>query len=531
MIAAGDLALHSGKTGVWRGGRRRNRLPNMRRLTACALVTLGLAGCGGSGGDGGADPATALPPGAVYLEFVVNPEGDQRDRMEAMAGKLLRTDDPGEKIVEMLEELDDTGTADFDRDVKPWLGQRIGMIVTGFEKEEPDFVAALAATDSDAAADALSRDAARKEVYKEIDYWEHQDGTFAAVRGDFVLFAETETMLKRALDQKEERSLATGRRFKQAVGRLPDEREGLMYFDLKRAVDESGDLDATERQVFNAIFGGAPPTAVAMLAEKDHLAFESREPVGDKSRDLATLFTGLGFFGTTPLVGEVPGDSIFAAGAPDLGATVKLLMTEVAGPLGGAVVAGQLEEELGIDLDRDLYDWIGDVALFVHGDSVPELGGGMLIDVKDADAARRAIPRLVGSLQLMGAVTSRPVELDGADLAFELSAPDLPEPVFVSLAGDRAVIAYGRDSAQAAMGSGARLRDADAWDRAEGVLDGLDPAMIADVPAVLRLIEQTIADDPDYAEAKPYLETFSVLAAGGAEEDDERRTRLAAGVK
>ena len=502
----------------------------MRMLMACSLVVLGLAGCGGSGGDGGADPATALPAGPVYLELVVNPEGDQRERMEALASKLLRTEQPGRKITELFESLDDTGKTDVERDIKPWLGERAGLALSGFDKDEPDFVVAIAAADTDAAAESLAREAKRESVYKNTDYWLDADETFSAVHGDFVLITESEPLLKRTIDLEEKSSLAKVRRFEEALARLPEEREGAVYFDIKALMEQTGELDAATQQVFNALYGNAPSTAIAVLAEEDQLALETRDPA-PKKRDVTSLLSGLGYFGATPLVGELPGDSVVAVGIPDFGDTAKLLVNGLAGPLGGAVVAGSIEEELGIKLDRDVYGWIGDVAAFVHGDDVSSLGGGVLIEVRDRAAARSAVPRLLGALQLQAGMVNRPIRLEGADLAFELSGGDLPLPVYVALAGERVAITVRDDSAVAALSPRARLRESEVWNRAEGVLDGLDPAFVLDFPAALGLAEQAIAADPGYAEVKPYLEALSVLAAGSGEDGDERRSRLALGVE
>ena len=506
----------------------------MRRLVACAVVVLGLAGCGGSAGDGNADPAKAVPPSSVYFEMVVKPEGDQRERMEALAGKLLRTEDPGGKIVELFESLDEGPDGAFERDVKTWLGRRVGIAVRGLDRDEPDVVIAIATTDAGEAQDALERDAKaageKKRTHRDVDYWVDKDGWGSGVVGDFAIIASSEKAMHGAITVEEDRSLASAKRFEQAVERLPEEREGTIYFDLKSVVDEMAGVSGVERQIVNLFLGGAPASAIAVLAEEDQLALESRGPA-DQPRSLATMFTGLGYLGATSLVEELPGDAIVAVGAPDLGQTAKQLADVLAGPLGGAVVAGQLEEQFGIDLDRDVYGWIGDVALFVRGESVSSLGGGLVIGVRDRATARRAVPKLIGALQLQAGIVARPVALGEADLAFEVTGGGIPLPVFVALAGDRAVVAVGRDSALDALSPRARLRDSDVWDRADGVLDGVDPAMVVDLPAALALIEQGLADDPDFALVKPYLDTLSVLAAGSGKDGDERRSRLALGVK
>ena len=53
----------------------------------------------------------------------------------------------------------------------------------------------------------------------------------------------------------------------------------------------------------------------------------------------------------------------------------------------------------------------------------------------------------------------------------------------------------------------------------------MEPSALVAVPQLLELI-----DDPEFAEAKPYLEAYSVLAAGLVD-DDGLVARFAAGLK
>ena len=119
------------------------------RLCGLSLVlALLVGGCGSSASDGGMDPATLVPADSVvYLEGVLRPEGEQGDAAKSVAGKLLRTDDPGKKIRELVDQaIRESGTADttFEDDIDPWLGDRIGMGLTDLAGEEPRFVVVIA---------------------------------------------------------------------------------------------------------------------------------------------------------------------------------------------------------------------------------------------------------------------------------------------------------------------------------------------------------------------------------------------------
>jgi hypothetical protein len=516
----------------------------MRRHVVASLLVLAsilsAVGCGGTAGAGGANPASALPADApVYLELVVRPEGAQREKMVKLLGKVMRTDDPGKKLVELLDDLGDDEGASYEKDIKPWLGERAGMSLSNFQADEPTFLVAVAAKDPDKASDAVAaraeKDSEKRASYKDVDFWTDEEGQTSAVVGDFLVVASDAREIKRAIDVKDGASLAESARFKQAIDQLPGERAGAMYVDIKRLLDSakaSGDIDAMSQQIFKQIFGAGdlPPTALALLAEEDLVAIEARAKKANYS-GVAKLFSGVGYFGSTKLVGEVPDGAFAAAGIPKLGATAKKLVQTFAGAFGGAAITGQLEQQLGINLDRDVFGWLGDVAIFVRGTDPASIDGGLLVEVLDQAAAKAALPKLMAVLQQQGDVPAKPVAIDGADLAFEVSDGTTPKPIVAALAGERFVIAYGREAAADAIKPDRTLSDTDLWARAGDALDGVDPSLVLDFPAVLKLVETMVAADPGYADAKPYLDAIGVIASGAKEDGDTIRSRFAVGIK
>jgi hypothetical protein len=490
----------------------------MRRLVALPLVSLALVGCGGTGGDGGADPAASIPPGAIaYAELVVRPAGARRERMSALAGKVLRTGEPGKKIVELLEAAADE-QGGYARDVEPWLGERIG--VAGFppgDARESQIVMAAAARDSGAAADAVERQAKRegdeRASYRDVEYWVDGQGDAVAATGDTVLFAESEEMLRKAIDAAQGKALAGEDRFKKEIARLPKERAGAIFLDPRGllALGAAG-AQGQQAQALGLLGGALAPLAMAVLVEDDHVAIEARAREGAPS---------LSPVAATDLVGELPEDSVFAAGTPKLGETARGLVGRVGGAIGAAVIEGQLERDYGLSLERDLYSWVGDAAVFVRGTSPAAVEGGLVLEVLDGRTARRALPRLLGVLRLVAGVASRPVALGGADLAFELSFSDVPLNTFVALKGDRAVIARGRPALLDGL-QPSSLGQSRVFGAAREVLDGVEPGLVLDAPAALALL--AAADPgPRFARLKPYLDTLTVVSSGR----DKVRSRTA----
>src|SRR5512133_2652557 len=102
---------------------------------AAALVAI-VTGCGGGdSGSGNVDvgPAAAVPQNAaLYLDGTVKPTGSAEADARAAAGKIMGTNDPGGKIVSLIEReaKADGHPIDYQQDVAPWLGEKAGVFFT-----------------------------------------------------------------------------------------------------------------------------------------------------------------------------------------------------------------------------------------------------------------------------------------------------------------------------------------------------------------------------------------------------------------
>jgi len=235
--------------------------------------------------------------------------------------------------------------------------------------------------------------------------------------------------------------------------------------------------------------------------------------------------------GATPLLGELPGDSWGALGSPKLGQTLKLVYEQAAGALGGAAIAQQLRSELGVDLQEDVFSWIGDVAFFARGLTYDSIDGGAVIEVTDPAKAKAAFGKLVGLAQTRGGLRARPTTVDGAETAFEFAMPP-HKSVVAARSKDRVVIAAGADAAADALASGDRLADSEAYAEGKSVLgDDLEPGALLWMPAVLELATDANEGDEEFERAKPYLEAFTAIAGGSSRDGDRARSSFAAGLK
>jgi hypothetical protein len=521
-------------------------MPRTRPLAlACLLPAIVLAACGGGGSSaGGADPASAVPAGtSIYFQGVVRPQGDQRDDVLDAARKVLRTDDPERKLHELIDKgLADSGDAkvSYDKDFAPWLGEKAGVWVAGADRAKPGYVVIVAAKDTEKAQAAIDKGVkseggkVKERSYSGVDYQVDSDGVAAGIVGDFFTVG-TEPEFKRTIKAQDGASLAEEKRYQSAIKGLDDNRIGQFYVDLKPFLEQALKSDPQARgqlEQFRSIFpiDKLDPVAGALLANGDRIAFDSiTRGSGVKALKSFGPLTGTG---STPLLGELPGDAWVALGAADVGPTIKTLFTQVAGAFGGAAATAQLQSQYGINLDRDVFSWVGDIAVFARHTTRKDIDGALVIEARNPQTMQSAFGKLVGLLQTQGHQKVRPVKVKGAALAFRAGQTDLGKPVVIARSDNRVVVALGEAAAAEALAPRQKLADSELFGQAKAILgDDMAPAFLLSMPDLLAAIESMGKPDADYAKAKPYLEAFSVIASGGSFKDDEARSRVAAGLK
>ena len=519
----------------------------MLRATALSFICVALAtvaaACGSSSSSSGgdADPASLVPANApVYVQSVVQPEGSRRDDALAAAGKLFRTDDPAgwmrQKIDEALAEEGDGLT--WEKDFAPWLGEEAGVWVTDLAKDEPTFGVVVATKDADAAQAALQKlkqtgDA--KFVQREyggVTYdVDESDGTAVGLVDDFMVLG-TEVAFKQAVDLREDGDvLADADRYKDAVDDVGDDALGHYYVDTRAIFDLARQQDpATAQQLdqFKSLFpvDQLGPLTGGFQANGDGMSLDTLMtgvPEGP-FRQLAQLYSG----GEGDLFGDLPGDAWAAFAAPKLGETAKTMFSSFAGALGGAAVTAQIQKQTGLNLQEDIFAWIGDAGVFVRGKTEADLDGAIVLQSTDDGRAGTAFGKLIGLIGQEAGTRPQPIQVPGAETAFRLAAPGASQPIVLARGEGRVVAAYGERAAAAALDPETKLDESPLYDDATGVLDDLQPSFVLSVADALALADAMGATtDPDFEEARPYFESLGAVASGGKADDDKVQSRFA----
>jgi hypothetical protein len=520
----------------------------MLRATAltltCAALALTSAACGESASGGDADPASLVPTGTpLYFEAAVQPTGERRDDALAAAGKVLRTDDPSGKLRELINTAlaDEDSGLTWEKDFAPWLGEDAGIWASNLEAEQPSFAAIIATKDVDAANAAVQRfkeagdqtQTYTKRSYEGVHY-EVSDGTAAGMVDDFLVLA-TEDAFKRTVDMREDgEALADSDRYRDAVDDIADSSLAHYYVDTRSLVDVALKQDPEAAAQFEQFKAYLPidklgPVTGAFEANGDGMSLDTvltGVPEGP-FRQLASLWAG----GESDLLGELPGQAWGAFAAPKLGEGAKTLFNSFAGALGGAAIAAQVQQATGLNLETDVFSWIGDVGVFVRGESEADLDGAVVIESTDDGKAEAAFAKLMGLVSKEAGVRPEPVQIDGAAAAFIVEA-EAPKPVVFARGEGKVVIAFGEAAAKEALQPDAKLGDSALYDDATGVLgDDFKPSFLLSMPAIISLVDATGQADADFEKARPYLEAFGAITAGGKADGDRIESRTAVTLK
>jgi hypothetical protein len=513
---------------------------------SCAALALSAAACGQSSGSGGdADPASLAPAGAaVYAEAAVQPTGDRRDDALAAAGKLLRTDDPAGKLrAEIDKALAEEGDGfTWEKDFAPWLGEDAGVWASNLEADEPDYAVIVATKDTDAAKAALQRfkDADEdtgpytKKSHEGIDYEVDAENTAIGLVGDFLVIG-TEPGFKRTADMdKGGDSLADADRYKDAVDDLDDASLGHYFVDVQGIIGAATKADpaaAQQLEQAKAIFpfDKLGPLSGSFQADGDGMSIDTvltGVPEGP-FRQLASLWSG----SESELLGELPADAWAAFASPKVGESAKTLFDSFAGALGGAAIAAQVQQATGLNLEQDVFSWIGDVGVFARGTTESDLNGALVISTTDDAKAEAAFGKLVGLIGKQSGAKVDPVQLEGAESAFAVPAPGAPQQVVLARGKGRVVAAFGEQAAKDALSPSAKLGDAESFGDAQDVLGDLPPSFVLTMDPIIKLVDAMGDTDPDWDQAKPYLQTLGVITSGGKADGDRIQSRIAVSLK
>ena len=503
----------------------------MRKLIlTVALLSLALLAAAGCGGDEGAASGASelVPAGAsFYGEATLKPEGDQKEAIDAILAKFPGGGQAGDRLKDLIEQglRESDAPVSFKEDIEPWLGDEAAFFASGIDANgEFRAAAGLVATeDEDQALEALEKSAegelARKE-HNGVEYLMDESDEAAAVLDGFVVLG-SERGVRAVIDTSDGgEPISEDASYTRAIDDAPRDRLGLLYVNSPQILKSIRQSGAPFPQAFDRYL--EEPIVATLDADDDGVTFEGKIP--DPLARLSLFGQG------SDIIEDLPADSWVALGQTNLGGVVDFYVDVFGGVAGGRdTVEQEFRAATGLDLQRDLIDWMGDYAVFARGSTIAELDGALIVETKDEQASGRllaAAERLTRDQADNPGDTVGPLSAPGGGEGFTLRSRSFPQPIHAFQRDGRVVIAYGDAAAQDAVDPSDTLGDSPEFAETRDSLGGdYDVSFYVLVEPILALVESTGAvSDADWQRARPYLEPLSALVTGSSGEGDEIST-------
>ena len=502
------------------GGGRRTGV-----VAAAAVAALAAAGAGAWAVtqfmSAGPSPATVMPADTeAYVALDLDPDGGQKIEAVRTLRKFpaIREElglDSSEDLRRWLFEALSAGSPcdglDFDDDVDPWLGSKVGVGARAGESEPVGWLV-VEVTDQELAVDALEK----------VAECAGEDVPGTAFSGDFMLVAETEEIADRLVADADEESLADDEEF----GRWIDEAGGSGILEAYVAASAPESLGKTFGFPPPDDLAGGLPGVVPSGAGLDGSSAEVDQALDGFEGAAVVMRFDDGALEVEMAAGGVPGRLALGgdSGLDDLPATTALAlgfgvpddaverMLDSFTELGGLTeeqleqALSQAEADTGLELPEDLQTLLGD-GLSIAVDSSVDVGsltGGSAPELGELPAG----VRIVGDADEITSVL---------DTLQEAAGPVLG-PLVVE-EGD-GVVAFGpSEDYVALLAEDGSLGEEERFQGALADLDESAGGFYLDFDAGDWLTELA-STDPDAAELQENLEPLNSLGITGGAEDD-----------
>jgi hypothetical protein len=507
-----------------------------------ALAALLGAGCGGSDGESsaGTGPASVAPATApVFIDFTVRPEGETKQNIESLAKEIAGVDDLGALIVGELEEsaAEDGEELDFGKEIEPWLGDEGGLFLQEYEEEDFEgYGAAVQVTDEGEAREFVDRqvesgdESVEDGSYEGVDFKVQEDETTVGVFDGLVVFAEDEAIFKSMVDASGGDNLGDAAAYTSAVSEIPDDSAADVFVDIGGLIEEAGNEIDEETELFLDSVGIEPKEATAVAS----LVPGSKQVEIDLSSNLSGDNPPGG--DASELLGSLPATSVAAFASAEFGDRFNEGIDRIdeEGVPSEGIPPRKLKKtlkEAGVDLES-IAASIGDVGVYVTGNSESSLGAAMVLEAEDEESAKNTVSNL--GLFLRSTGTSGITKITKGASGFSIRSPELGrQPVVVVAKGSRIAIGYGLATTLSSFQESSKvLADAAPYKEALDALGGTPISVYVDGGSALKLATALIPPgDEDFLEAKPYLQKVDYLALGSEASGDLATAKLIVGVK
>ncbi len=360
------------------------------------MTVLVIAGCGGDSGGEGEDSPLGNALGYVPKDtpFVVSittdVEGSQVKGLQAIGERFSFAD----QLVSSLEDSLSEGDLDYEKDLKPVLGNEFVVAATDVasftgEGDSDDFVGAIEAKDEKALDALIEKSEGKKSGEKDgATIYEDDDGGASAVEDGTLIVAGDRKLLDEALARHGGDDSLSSDDFEDGVADLPEDNLFRGYFDVAGLLEAT---DGSEQALKVKYLAAAEKFGFSAAAEDDSLTIDFR--MSTDGEELSEEDLPLASGADSPDV--LDGEGKIGVGLRDPAQVLAFFESafEASDPDGfGDYNTGKetLEKQLDVDIEEDVLSQAGDVAMRFSIDGKFALRA----PVDDAVAFKRTLNKL-----------------------------------------------------------------------------------------------------------------------------------------
>ncbi len=325
-------------------------------------------------------------------------------------------------------------------------------------------------------------------------------------------------------------NLAGEKAYTSAVSGIPGDSAADVFVDIGGLIEEAGNEIDSETETFLDSLGIEPEEATAVAS----LVPGSKQIKIDLRTNLSGDNPPSG--DASELLGSLPGTAVAAFASPEFGDRFNegIDRIDAEGIPSEGIPPHKLKKtlkEAGIDLESIAVS-IGDVGVYVTGNSESSLGGAMILEAEDEEKAKNTVANLGLFLRATG--TSGITRITQGASGFSIRSPDLGrQPVVVVAKGSRIAIGYGLATTLSSFEEASKtLADSATYKEAVDALGGTPISVYVEGGSALKLATALMpAGDEGFEEAKPYLRKIDYLALGSEASGDLATAKLIVGIK
>jgi hypothetical protein len=402
--------------------KRRGKLIPLVAVLAVLAVISGGAVFAYARLNGGDQPAAVLPGNSVaYARIDLNPSAGQKvaalrflmkfPSAKEQIGLTGDQDDLRQKLFELIKKDagDSLAAVDFDKDIKPWLGDRAGLAATPGQADKPDVVIAVQVKNEDKAAKGLDKLFANE-----------QDKPKRAFAKGYVLLSDQQSAVDAAVAASNKDSLQDNAKFGKDMSALGEQGFASFWADTRGLALASGKRLTAEQRA------ALPEGSAAAALRFDSKYVELKGIVhGDQSIKVSNADAG-------DVVSKLPGTTAAAVALSDGAKLVSTIWTQLEKSSGTAGfnlgdVTKNFTDEYGLVLPDDLKPLLGkNLAVAVDKDAAdgPKIGARIETDPARAEEVVNKVTDLISTRTPLNVPIAQAKDQDTLTLATQQGYAD-----------------------------------------------------------------------------------------------------------